>query len=153
MTNEEVAVAFVNQSLPEAKSCTGNFSFKGTSLYSYASLLAKVGLKDNALYIDKDISKYSNTTQKHTSKLLSAAHPMQVFYIYLGEYPETNMQRYWKSIEAFIVKHRRARKYKDHYKAQIQSTIQEAQLFAKLHNEPTEIPDDLMRQLFVNQLL
>ena len=70
MNNEVVAHRFIYGEKTSAKG--SNFSYDGSKLYSYTSLLAKINREKKIIYIDSNIAGYSNSSQKHTNYLRRA---------------------------------------------------------------------------------
>ena len=69
MNNTQVAHHFIYESSPAKGS---NFSCNGRKLHSYSSLMATIDREKKIILIDKEISTYSNSSQKHRSHLLRA---------------------------------------------------------------------------------
>ena len=147
--------SYIAQDRPSASTAGDRMSYSGTKLYSYNSVLAIMDkLSQHILYIDRHISAYSNTSIKHTMELLDAVPShWKVFIIDLNLTAEENLLEYWKSIDKRITDHTRSRKYKHIIKQSIHDEIRTAQLFAELHKLDQTIPEELMRKLFVHQLL
>ena len=70
MNNEVVAHRFIYEEKTSAKG--SNFSFEYDRLYSYYSILAKINREKKIIYIDSNVSGYSNTSRKHTTHLYRA---------------------------------------------------------------------------------
>ena len=70
MNNEVVAHRFIYEEKTSAKG--SNFSFEYDRLYSYDSILAKINREKKIIYIDSNVSGYSNTSRKHTTHLYRA---------------------------------------------------------------------------------
>ena len=70
MNNEVVAHRFIYGEKTSAKG--SNFSYDGSKLYSYTSLLAKIDREKKIIYIDSNIAGYSNSSKKHTNYLRRA---------------------------------------------------------------------------------
>jgi hypothetical protein len=68
MNNESVAHNWVygDKSISSRGS---NFSYDGSKLYSYASLLAKIDRSKKIVYVNSRIAGYSNTSRKHASHM------------------------------------------------------------------------------------
>lgn len=148
--------SFLAQDRISAKTADNRMSYSGIRLYSYSSKLALISnSKLSTLYIDKAISKYSNTTQRQTRKLLYVAAEQNwvVFIANIDRSQEFNLEQFWNEIELLITRYKRARTRKPSIKQSIHEAISTAQHFAEWHELDPTIPDILMRQLFVNQLL
>lgn len=70
MNNEVVAHRFIYGEKTSAKG--SNFSYEYDKLYSYYSILAKIDREKKIIYIDSNVSGYSNTSRKHTTHLYRA---------------------------------------------------------------------------------
>lgn len=70
MNNESVAHKFIYGEKTSAKG--SNFSFEYNRLYSYDSILAKIDREKKIVYIDSNVSGYSNSSRKHTNYLYRA---------------------------------------------------------------------------------
>ena len=70
MNNEVVAHRFIYGEKTSAKG--SNFLFEYNRLYSYDSILAKINREKKIIYIDSNVSGYSNTSRKHTTHLYRA---------------------------------------------------------------------------------
>ena len=148
--------SFLAQDRVSAKTADNRLSYSRTKLSSYNSTLALIStLRPSTLWIDKSISKYSNTTQRQTRKLLymAAEQNWTVFTIDLHLSSNDNLSAFWTDIELLITRYKRARTRKPYIKQSIHEAISNAQHFAEWHELDPTIPDILMRHLFVNQLL
>ena len=148
--------SFLAQDRLSAKTADNRLSYSKFRLFSYNSTLALISnSKPSTLYIDKVISKYSNTTQRQTRKLLyiAAEKNWTVFIIDLHLHPQTNLEVFWNDIELLITHYKRARTTKPAIKQSIHEAVNTAQHFAEWHELDSTIPDILMRYLFINQLL
>ena len=148
--------SYLAQDRPSASTAQGRLSYNGFKLYSYSSVLALISSKHHkTLYLDKYIQSYSNTTTKQTRKLINAAYAYsyQIFTIDLDLSPADNLIEYWDDITDLVGSYKRSRKFKRQIKLDIQTNIRTAQRFAELHELDPTIPDELLRILFVNQLL
>ena len=70
MNNEVVAHRFIYGETTSARG--SHFSFEYDRLYSYYSILAKINREKKIIYIDSNVSGYSNTSRKHTTHLYRA---------------------------------------------------------------------------------
>ena len=70
MNNEAIAHRFIYGKTTSARG--SNFSFEYDRLYSYDSILAKINREKKIIYIDSNVSGYSNTSRKHTTHLYRA---------------------------------------------------------------------------------
>ena len=148
--------SFLAQDRPSAKTANNRMSYSGPKLSSYNSTLALISAsRPSTLYIDKAISKYSNTTQRQTRELLyvAAEQNWTVFTIDLHLHPQINLEVFWSEVELLITRYKRARTSKPSIKQSIHEAISIAQHFAEWHKLDPTIPDILMRHLFINQLL
>lgn len=148
--------SFLAQDRLSAKTADNRLSYSGIKLFSYNSTLALISdSKPSTLYIDKAISKYSNTTQRQTRKLLyvAAEENWTVFIIDLYLSSKNNLEQFWSEVELLITRYKRARTLKPSIKQSIHEAVSIAQHFAEWHKLDPTVPDILMRQLFVNQLL
>jgi hypothetical protein len=153
---EGLIKSYLAQDRLSAKTAYNRLSYRGIKLFSYNSKLAIIGDKSQlTLYIDKAISKYSNTTQRQTRNLLhiAAEHNWTVFIVNIDKSQESNLIDFWNDIESLITRYKRARTRKPSIKQSIHKAVSTAQHFAEWHELDPTIPDLLMRQLFVNQLL
>ena len=147
--------SFLAQDRNNAKTAGDRMSYFGTNLYSYSSTLARISdTLPSILYIDKHISTYSATSRKHANFLtLAADYNWNIFIIDLDLPVANNLSEYWTEVEYLITRYRRARTLKPRIKQQIHTLIHTTKHFAKLHKLDQTIPDSIMRQLFVYQLL
>ena len=153
---EGLIKSYLAQDRPSAKTANNRMSYSGPKLSSYNSTLALISTsRPSTLYIDKAISNYSNTTQRQTRELLyvAAEESWSTFTIDLYLPIDANLEVFWKDIELLITRYKRARTSKPFIKRSIHEAISNAQHFAEWHELDPTIPDILMRQLFVNQLL
>ena len=67
MNNEVVAHRFIYGETTSAKG--SNFSYDGSKLYSYTSLLAKIDRSKKIVYVNSRIAGYSNTSRKHANHM------------------------------------------------------------------------------------
>jgi len=153
---EGLIKSYLAQDRNSAKTAQNRMSYNYKALYSYKSKLAEIfNVKNKILLIDKEISIYSKTTIKQTHKLSKIAKNLnwQIFTIDFDIPVEDNLNIYWERIEKLILKHKRSRKYKDLLQIKIKQTIQTAQNYAKIFNLDPNIPDIIIRKLFIQQLL
>lgn len=152
---EGLIESYLAQDRPSASTASNRMSYRGTKLYSYNSLLARMSdIRPNTLYIDKHISRYSITTVKHIHQLQrETLLSWNIFVIDFDIPLADNLQIYWVDAEFLIKHHKRARTLKSRIKQDLHELIRTTQHFAELHGLDVTIPDHIMRQLFVNQLL
>lgn len=152
---EGLIQSYLAQDRPSASTANDRMSYKGITLYSYSSILAQISeTLPNTLYIDKHISRYSRTTSKQFHELQrEASLNGNVFVIDLDITFADNLQLYWADAELLIKRYKWARTLKPQIKQDLHKLIRNAQHFAELHGLDSTIPDHIMRQLFVNQLL
>ena len=148
--------SFLAQDRPAAKTAADRLSYHGHKLYSYNSVLARMDHSfGQTLYINKSISTYSRTSIRQTKVLKTeAVSNWGVFIIDLDKSIVTNLSIFWNEIELLIItRYKRARTHKPFIKQSIHDAISNAQHFAEWHELDSTVPDLLMRQLFINQLL
>lgn len=147
--------SYLAQDRPSASTASTRLSYSGAILYSYKSILATISQRyPNTIYIDKDISEFSKTSSKQTGILLNSARSnWNVFVIDLDQPIDDNLSVYWREVELLIKRHQRARTRRPQIKQQLHELIHTTQHFAELHKLDTAIPDHIMRQLFIYQLL
>lgn len=147
--------SYLAQDRHSASTASNRMSYRGIKLYSYNSILARMSdTLPNTLYINKHLSNYSRTTSKQINELQREALPnWSEFVINLDITFADNLQLYWAEAELFIKRYKRARTLKSRIKQELHKLIRTAQHFAELHGLDSTIPDHIMRQLFVNQLL
>lgn len=151
---EGLIQSYLAQDRPLASTASNRMSYHNTVLYSYNSILAKMSeVIPNVLYINKHIAECSNTTKKHTGLLQRKALSWNIFVIDLNIPFSDNLQTYWEDIELLIKRYQRARTLKPKIKQALHKLIHTTQHFAELHGLDPTIPDHIMKQLFVNQLL
>ena len=117
--------AFLYQHEPSGSTAEGRMSFSGNTLYSYSSVLARLGTypksQQTVLFIDNRISSYSTTTSKHTSLMRRInSHPEQFWE--LDKSVEQNLLYLINSIDVLLVKHKSARSNKPFIAANILAT-------------------------------
>ena len=147
--------SYLAQDRPSASTASKRMSYRGIKLYSYNSILAQMSdILPNTLYINKLISRYSRTTSKQFHELQrEASLNWNVFVIDLDITFADNLLLYWAEAELFIKHYKWARTLKPQIKQDLHKLIRTAQHFAELHELDPTIPDHIMRQLFVSQLL
>ena len=104
--------AFLYQHEYSGSTAEGRMSFSGNTLYSYSSVLARLGTypksQQTVLFVDNRISGYSITTAKHTNLMRRInSHPEQFWD--LDKSVEQNLLYLINNIEVLLVKHKRAR--------------------------------------------
>lgn len=114
--------AFLYQHEPSGSTAGGRMSFSGNTLYSYSSVLARLGTypksQQTVLFIDNRISGYSITTAKQTARMRRInSHPEQFWD--LDKSVEQNLLYLINNIEVLLVKHKRARSNKPFIAADI----------------------------------
>lgn len=107
--------AFLYQHEPSGSTAEDRMSFFGNTLYSYSSVLARLGTypksQQTVLFIDNRISGYSITTAKHTNLMLRLnSHPVQLWD--LEKSVERNLTAIINRIDTLLIKHKRARSNK-----------------------------------------
>ena len=107
--------AFLYQHETSGSTAEGRMSFSGNTLYSYSSVLARLGTypksQQTVLFIDNWTANYSVTTAKHTNLMRRInSHPEQFWY--LNESVEQNLLSIILRISDLLVKHKRARSNK-----------------------------------------
>ena len=90
-------------------------SFSGNTLYSYSSVLARLGTypksQQTVLFIDNRIAGYSVTTAKQVARMRRInSHPEQFWD--LEKSVERNLTAIINSIDNLLIKHKRARSNK-----------------------------------------
>ena len=146
--------SFLIQDRTSASTAQDRMSYNGTKLFSYNSLLANIDMNSSILYINKTISNYSLTSARQTKILIEKARPKWIiFSVHPDMKTEQNLVEYWKEVETLIKKHNRSRINKSYVKAELHKLIKTTQHFAEIHNLDSTIPDHIMRQLFIYQLL
>ena len=152
---EGLIESYLAQDKQSATTADNRMSYKGIKLFSYNSNLAVINENvPSTLYINKFTSTYSVTSVRHTRKLVAKALPnWTMFTIDFDLTTTENLYIYWNDIELLITRYKRARTTKASIKQSIHEAVSNAQHFAEWHELDSTIPDLLMRQLFVNQLL
>ncbi len=153
---EGLIKSYLMQDKSSALTAGNRMSYQGSLLYSYNSILATIStIAPNTLYIYKETANYSNTSKNHASilRIKTVSLNWNTFDISREIPLEGALPMYWKEIELLITRYKRARTLKHSIKQSIHEAISNAQHFAECHKLDPTIPDILMRQLFVNQLL
>ena len=147
--------SYLAQDRPAATTAGDRLSYSKLRLYSYNSVLATISsIYPNTIFIDKYTCKCSNTTSKQATKLRNLIpYNWNVFTIDLNSTDTVTLGEYWEDITDLVGSYKRSRKYKHHIKQSIHDLISTAQQFARVHGLDSAVPDDLLRLLFVNQLL
>lgn len=116
-TNNEIVHVFNEQNQNEGRTPSGSMYFYNDKIYSYGShyLLGEF-LDDNIILIND--SGYSNTTSKHISLLISATRDKKQYFINKTDYKTVN-----QNVKEFLNKLVKARKTKEYYLSQIDSTL------------------------------
>lgn len=156
----DVVERYLEQNILHCSNKQGSFWYKDKNVYSYKSLLGIIDDTSKVLFIDKDIRQYSVTTAKQTYKLVNGAvrEGYRIFYLPLGLSPKKTIMFYWEEVEKYIVKYTRAYKTKESYKALINRTLEEAELYAdciKLdkNSEEYKYKNKLLKELFKHCIL
>lgn len=107
--------AFLYQHEPSGSTAEGRMSFSGNTLYSYSSVLARLGTypksQQTVLFIDNRISGYSITTAKQVARMRRInSHPEQFWN--LEKSVERNLTAIINRIDTLLIKHKRARSNK-----------------------------------------
>lgn len=124
---------YINQSFPYASTAHGRMSFKGDTLYSYKSKLFQ-RIAPNTYILDVAISKYSVTTAKHTTHILSLMPSNAIIYrTYIDNDPISNVIDYISDIKYLISKFTRARSTKPQWRKQINRTYVELQSYIEFY--------------------
>ena len=71
MTNSQTVNAYLKGEKAQGNNSLGSISFKGTSLYSYSTQIAKVDRENKVIVVT--LKKYSVTTSKQSSLIINAA--------------------------------------------------------------------------------
>ena len=114
--------AFLYQHESSGSTAEGRMSFSGNTLYSYSSVLARLGTypksQQTVLFIDNRIAGYSITTAKHTNLMRGInSHPEQFWD--LEKSVERNLTAIINRIDNLLIKHKRARSNKPFIAADI----------------------------------
>lgn len=107
--------AFLYQHEPSGSTAEGRMSFSGNTLYSYSSVLARLGTypksQQTVLFIDNRISGYSVTTAKQVARM-RRINPYPEQFWDLGKSVEQNLLSIINRIDNLLIKHKRARSNK-----------------------------------------
>ena len=107
--------AFLYQHEPSGSTAEGRMSFSGNTLYSYSSVLARLGTypksQQTVLFIDNRISGYSITTAKQVARMRRINSYPEQFWD-LNESVEQNLLSIIIRISDLLIKHKRARSNK-----------------------------------------
>lgn len=144
MNNSQVAHHFIYES-SEAKG--SNFSCNGRKLYSYSSLMATINREKKIILIDKRISNYSNSSQKHRSHLLRAIpSDYSVFEWYWED------GSFIECMHDIIIEliHKQSRARKVDYSNQIVKLISSCSDYEKLFNDNLTEQDNVLLDMIVN---
>lgn len=148
--------SYLRQDRPTAKTAEGRLSYSGPDLISYSSLIASLDGSKNILTINSDFLRYSMTTSRQIRLLVQTAKNYNYtrFINPLSGSLINNCKFYESQISTEVIKYNRARTHKDRYKSNIFAIVDEyKQYLTVTHSSPTELPDSILRLLFVNQLL
>ena len=117
--------AFLYQHETSGSTAEGRISFSGNTLYSYSSVLARLGTypksQQTVLFIDNRIAGYSVTTAKHTNLMRRINSHTEQFWD-LNESVEQNLLSIILRINDLLVKHKRARSNKPYIASDILTT-------------------------------
>ena len=127
MNNEVVAHRFIYGEKTSAKG--SNFSFEYDRLYSYYSTLAKINREETIVYIDSNVSGYSNTSRKHTNHLYRAI--PGYYSVFEWDFSEDFITCKRNEIFELIKKESRARKVSN--LTQIQRIIHNVDEYFEVH--------------------
>ena len=107
--------AFLYQHEPSGSTAEGRMSFSGNTLYSYSSILARLGTypksQQTVLFIDNGISEYSVTTAKQVARMRRINSYPEQFWD-LEKSVEQNLLSIIIRINDLLIKHKRARSNK-----------------------------------------
>ena len=124
---------YINQSAPIGSTANGRMSFKDDILYSYKSKLFQ-RIAPNTYILDVAISKYSVTTAKHTTHILSLMPSNAIIYrTYIDQPIQQNVLSYISDIKYLISKFTRARNTKPQWQKQINRTYTELQSYIEFY--------------------
>ena len=129
MNNSQVAHHFIYDSSSAKGS---NFSCNDNNIYSYSSLMATIDREKKIILIDKSISTYSNSSQKHRNHLLRAI--PSYYNVFEWHWNDGSfIYTQYHQILLLIVKQSRARKID--YSNQIARLIDLCNEYAELFQE------------------
>lgn len=124
---------YINQSATDGTTAQGKMSFKGDTLYSYKSKLFQ-RIAPSTYVLDVAISKYSVTTAKHTTHILSLMPGNTTIYrTYIDNDPISNVVDYISDIKYLISEFTRARSTKPQWQKQINRTYVELQSYIEFY--------------------
>ena len=117
--------AFLYQHESSGSTAQGRMSFSGNTLYSYSSVLAKLGTypksQQTVLFIDNRIANYSVTTTKQVARMRRINSYPEQFWD-LDKSVEQNLLYLINNIDALLIKHKRARSNKPFIASDILAT-------------------------------
>jgi len=116
-TNSEIVHVFNQQNQYEGRTSNGSMYFYNNKIYSYGSHYLLGEFLDNNTILIND-KGYSNTTSKHIYLLIDATRDKKQYYTTKTDYKIVN-----QSIKEYLNKLVKARKTKDFYLLQIDSTL------------------------------
>lgn len=116
-TNSEIVHVFNEQNQNEGRTSNGSMYFYNNKIYSYGSHYLLGEFLDNNTILIND-KGYSNTTSKHISLLMDATRDKKQYFI-----SKTNCKIVNENIKEYLNKLVKARKTKDFYLSQIDSTL------------------------------
>lgn len=148
--------SYLRQDRPTAKTAAGRLSYSGPELISYSSLIAKLDRSKNILTINSDYRHYSKTTSYQIRLLIAAAktYSYTLFTNPLSGSLINNCKFYEFQISTAVLRYKRGRKYQAIYKSYVFALVHEyKQYLTFTHSSSKELPDSILRLLFVNQLL
>lgn len=152
---EGLVKSFIRQDRHSASTARRRLSYTRVLLKSYNTVIARIDKPNNVLYITKE--RYSNTTSRQTRILLAFAEDLHIFNstgFNLGEtYTNTEVADYWEKTRVLISKYIRARSNKDRIKQQIRQHHNMIKSYCTIHDELYKVPEDILRLMFVNQLI
>lgn len=116
-TNSEIVHKFNEQNQYEGRTSNGSMYFYNDKLYSYGSHYLLCEFLDTETVLIND-SGYSNTTSKHIGLITEATRNRKQYFLTKTNYKTVN-----QNIKEYISKLVNARKTKDFYLSQIDSTL------------------------------
>ena len=116
-TNSEIVHVFNEQNQNEGRTSNGSMYFYNNKIYSYGShYLLGIFIDNNTILIND--KGYSTTTEKHISLITSATRNRKQYFI-----SKTNCKIVNENIKEYLNKLVKARKTKESYLSQIDSTL------------------------------
>ena len=116
---------FLYQHESSGSTAEGRMSFSGNTLYSYSSVLARLGTypksQQTVLFIDNRISGYSITTAKQVARMRRINSYPEQFWD-LEKSVERNLTTIINRIDTLLIKHKRARSNKPFIASDILAT-------------------------------